>query len=138
MYDSDGDVTSDGNDTYGWDGYEKVKWMATSGTPTCGSSGRCATYDAFSRMVEASVNSSWKEYWYTQAGTLVMAGASASYGHFPMNGLGEAVVVGSGPGTFGFLHKDWLGGLAHTPSRLRLPLDKSEGVVKDKPILSAF
>ena len=72
----------------------------------CGTNGNCATYDAFGRMVEFSKNSTYKENWYTQGGTVVMSGTT----------LAEAYLVAPGGGTFmelggqnDFLHKDWLG-----------------------------
>ena len=67
--DGNGNVTFDGNNSYQWDEYNKLFSTATGGgTPVCGTSGQCIIYDAFGRMVEASVNSSWKEYWYPQVG----------------------------------------------------------------------
>jgi hypothetical protein len=105
-YDSNGDVTGDGNDVYGWNAFSKVAWTATSGTPTCGTSGKCATYDAFGRMVEASVNSTWHEYWYTQAGKMVMAGTTLSYGRWPTS---SGIVETVGTTNFDYLHADWLG-----------------------------
>jgi hypothetical protein len=105
-YDSNGDVTGDGNDVYGWNEFSKVKWTATSGTPTCGSSGRCATYDAFGRMVEASVNSTWHTYWYTQTGKIVMGGTTPSYGRWPTS-VGTVETLDTT--CCSYLHSDWLG-----------------------------
>jgi RHS repeat-associated protein len=105
-YDSNGNMTGDGNDVYGWNAFSKIAWTATSGTPTCGTSGRCATYDAFGRMVESSVNSTWKEYWYTQASKMVMAGTTLSYGRWPTS-FGTVETVGTT--NFDYLHEDWLG-----------------------------
>ena len=106
-YDSDGNMTADGNDVYGWNEFSKLKWTATSGTPTCGTSGRCSTYDAFGRMVESSNGSAWKEYWYTQAGgKMVMNGTTLSYGRWPTTyGIAETV----GTTNFDYLHNDWIG-----------------------------
>jgi hypothetical protein len=100
-------MTADGNDVYGWNAFSKIAWTATSGTPTCGTSGRCATYDAFGRIVETSNGSAWKEYWYTQAGgKMVMNGTTLSYGRWPMPyGMAETV----GTTNFDYLHKDWIG-----------------------------
>ena len=113
-YDPRGNVTGDGNNAYGWGLNNKILWTASSGTPTCGTSGRCATYDAFGRMVESSVNSTWKEYWYTQAGSqMIMAGTTVSYGRWP-TGTGTAVI--SGTTGFAFLHEDWLGNARITSS----------------------
>jgi hypothetical protein len=104
--DSNGNVKADGNEVYGWNEFSKLAWTAASGTPTCGTSGRCATYDAFGRMVEASNNSTWHEYWYTQAGKMVMAGTTLSYGRWPTSS-GTAETVGTT--NFDYLHADWLG-----------------------------
>ena len=100
-------MTADGNDVYGWNAFSKLAWTATSGTPTCGTSGRCTVYDAFGRMVESSNGSAWKEYWYTQAGgKIVMNGTTLSYGRWPMPyGMAETV----GTTNFDYLHKDWIG-----------------------------
>ena len=106
-YDSDGNMTADGNEVYGWNAFSKVAWTATSGTPTCGTSGRCATYDAFGRMVESSNNSTWHAYWYTQAGGVVMmSGATLSYAHWPTtHGIAELLDTTN----FGYMPKDWIG-----------------------------
>ena len=106
-YDSNGDVTGDGNYVYGWNEFSKVKWTTTSGTPSCGTSGRCATYDAFGRILETSNGSTWREYWYTQAdGKMVMSGTTLSYGRWPMPyGMAETV----GTSDFDYLHEDWIG-----------------------------
>ncbi len=62
-YDASGNMTNDGgSNVYGWDGYGKIAWTAASGTPTCGSSGKCVTYDAFGRMVEVSFGGAWAEF----------------------------------------------------------------------------
>jgi RHS repeat-associated protein len=107
-YDSNGDVTADGNDVYGWNEFSKLKWTATSGTPTCGSSGRCATYDAFGRMVEESNGSTWTEQWITQAGIVYMSGTTPSFAQWPGPG-GGTETIGGNSGYFDYLHKDWLG-----------------------------
>ena len=80
------------------------RWVSS----TCGTSGRCATYDAFGRMVESSTGgSTWKEYWYTQgSGKMVMNGTILSYGRWP-TAYGMAETVGST--NFDYLHGDWLG-----------------------------
>jgi len=106
-YDSDGNMTADGNEVYGWNTFSKIAWTATSGTPTCGTSGRCATYDAFGRMVETSNNSTWQTYWYTQAGGVVMmSGTTLSYAHWPTtHGIAELLDTTN----FGYMPKDWIG-----------------------------
>ncbi|MGH9496143.1 MAG: hypothetical protein ACRD3B_14180 [Candidatus Sulfotelmatobacter sp.] len=108
-YDSDGNVTSDGSNTYGWDEFAKLKWTATSGTPTCGTTGECITYDAFGRMVEDSSGGAYNEMWITQLGTIVqMAGVTPNYGYFPAPEGGTAIINGNNA-SYGYLHKDWLG-----------------------------
>jgi YD repeat-containing protein len=104
--DSNGNVKTDGNDVYGWNEFSKLAWTAPTGTPSCGTSGRCTIYDAFGRMVESSVNSTWKTYWYTQGGTMVMAGTTMSIGNWPV-GSGIAETVGTT--CCEYLHNDWLG-----------------------------
>jgi RHS repeat-associated protein len=105
-YDSNGNVTADGNDVYGWNEFSKIAWTAPSGTPECGSSGRCATYDAFGRMVEASVNSTWHTYWYAEVGKIVMTGTTILTGRWPTSS-GTAETIGTSCCTY--LHSDWLG-----------------------------
>jgi hypothetical protein len=108
-YDSDGNVTSDGSNNYGWSEFAKLKWTATSGTPTCGSSGECITYDAFGRMVENSSGGAYTELWITQLGTIVqMAGATPNYAYFPAPEGGTAIINGNSS-SYGYLHKDWRG-----------------------------
>jgi YD repeat-containing protein len=43
-YDSNGNMTNDGgSNVYGWNEFSQMKWTAASGTPTCGTTGQCAT-----------------------------------------------------------------------------------------------
>jgi RHS repeat-associated protein len=106
-YDSDGNVEGDGNYVYGWNVYSKVAWSATSGTPTCGTSGRCTVYDAFGRIVEWSNGSTWYERWITQVGeTAYMSGTTTNYGFWPAPGGGKIVV--SGTTNYNYMHLDWL------------------------------
>lgn len=106
-YDSDGNVTGDGNFVYGWDGYGKLQWTATSGTPTCGTSGRCITYDAFGRIVETSNGTTWTERWITQLGeTANMSGTTINFAYFAAPGGEMAMVTGS---VYSNIHMDWLG-----------------------------
>ena len=107
-YDSNGNMTNDGgSNVYGWNEYGKMKWTASSGTPTCGSSGKCVTYDAFGRMVETSNGNVWTELWYTQVpGSRVsMNGTTENYAYWPSPGRGVFV----DGGTKMFMHQDWLG-----------------------------
>jgi hypothetical protein len=106
-YDSNGNVTSDGNFVYGWNEFSKLKWSAASGTPTCGTSGHCIVYDAFGRIVETSVNSTWKEWWYTQLGeTANMSGTTINFAYWPAPHGGK--VLTNGPnGAVYYLHPDW-------------------------------
>jgi len=108
-YDSNGDVTGDGSAVYGWDEFSKLKWTASSGSPTCGSSGRCLVYDAFGRPVEQSNGSTWTERWITQLGeTAYMNGATATYAYWPAPGDGKALIHGNSS-SYEYLHPDWLG-----------------------------
>ncbi len=107
--DAAGDVTNDGNNVYGWTPDSKLAWTASSGTPTCGSSGECITYDAFGRMVENSSGGSYNELWYTQLGTPIqMAGSVIDFGYFPTPEGGTAIINGNSS-SYGYMHKDWLG-----------------------------
>jgi RHS repeat-associated protein len=111
-YDANGNMTKNtgGTAVFGWNEFSKLKWTAGSGTPTCGTSGRCATYDAFGRMVEYSYLGTWTELWQVQVpgATVSMNGTTANFGVWPApGGLGAAVESG----TAGFLHRDWLGSM---------------------------
>jgi RHS repeat-associated protein len=107
-YDSDGNVLGDGNYVYGWNVYSKLAWAATSGTPTCGTSGRCIAYDAFGRIVEWSSGSTWYERWITQVGeTAYMSGATINYGFWPAPGGGKVVMTSTT--SYGYMHPNWLG-----------------------------
>ena len=108
LYDGNGNVTGDGNHVFGWNGFSKMKWSAVSGTPTCGTSGKCITYDAFGRMVEFSSGTTWTQYWLTQAGKISMNGATPNYGYFPAP-EGGTVIINANSGSYYYLHKDWLG-----------------------------
>jgi RHS repeat-associated protein len=107
-YDASGNMTNDGGmNVYGYNLFDKLAWAAVSGTPTCGTSGKCITYDAFGRMVEKSNGGAWSEIWYTQVpgSQITMSGTTASYGYWPSPGRGTFVAGGSNV----FLHQDWLG-----------------------------
>ncbi len=109
-YDANGNTTADGGaNVYGYNEFSKMKWTASSGTPTCGTSGYCVTYDAFGRAVETSNGTTWTEIWYPQVpgSKVAMNGTTVSYAYWPSPGRG-AVLVG-GTNTFSFLHQDWLG-----------------------------
>jgi len=107
-YDSNGNITNDGgSNVYGWNEFSQVKWTAGSGTPTCGTNGKCITYDAFGRMVETSSGSAWVELWYTQipGSRLSMNGTTENFAYWPSPGRG--IFIDSGSKTF--VHQDWLG-----------------------------
>jgi RHS repeat-associated protein len=107
-YDASGDMTNDGGmNVYGYNFLNKLAWAAVSGTPTCGTTGKCITYDALGRMVEKSNGSAWSEIWYTQVpgSQITMSGTTASYGYWPSPGRGTFVAGGTNT----FLHQDWLG-----------------------------
>ena len=106
-YDANGNVTGDGNNTFQWNEFSKLKSTATSGVPTCGTSGKCLIYDAFGRIVEMSNGSSWTEVWLTQNGGVAnMSGATVNYAVWPTPEGGSVVMAGS---AYSYLHKDWLG-----------------------------
>ena len=107
-YDANGDVTSDGNFNYGWNEVGKMKWAAPSGTPTCGTSGRCITYDALGRIVETSNGSTWTERWYTQAGWASMSGTTINFAYWPAP-HGARLLENANGGTYFFMHPDWVG-----------------------------
>jgi RHS repeat-associated protein len=107
-YDASGNMTNDGGmNVYGYDQFNKLSWTAGSGTPICGTSGKCITYDAFGRMVEKSNGGAWTEIWYTQVpgSQITMAGTTANSAYWPSPGRGTFVASGSNT----FLHQDWLG-----------------------------
>jgi hypothetical protein len=107
-YDANGNVTGDGNNVYQWDAYQKLLSAAPSGTPVCGTSGRCITYDAFGRIVETSNGSTWTERWITQLGeTAYMSGTTFTFAYIPAP-EGGTVRIWNGGGSI-YLHKDWLG-----------------------------
>lgn len=107
-YDASGDMTNDGSGHhFGWDPFNKIAWTADSANPTCGTNGKCVTYDAFGRMVETSSGSAWTEFWYTQVpgNKVAMNGTTEKYSYWPSPGRGTYV----NQGTPMFLHQDWLG-----------------------------
>jgi RHS repeat-associated protein len=102
-YDASGNATNDSFNSYAWDPYNK---MASVNSTACGTSGQCATYDAFGRMVDFSKNSTYTENWYTQAGTVVMSGTTLAHAYLRSPGGGTFLEFG---GASDYLHKDWLG-----------------------------
>jgi RHS repeat-associated protein len=109
IYDSNGNVKGDGVAVYGWNEFSKLAWTAASGTPTCGTSGRCITYDAFGRILETSTGSTWVERWYTQLGeTANMSGTTINFAYWPAPLGSTSLVTGNGTSYF-FEHKDWVG-----------------------------
>jgi YD repeat-containing protein len=106
-YDSNGNVTGDGNFAYGWDSFSKLKWATTSGTPNCTTTGHCITYDAFGRIVETSNGSTFRERWITQLGeTAQMTGTTINFAYFPAPHGGIALENGNNS-TTQFMHPDW-------------------------------
>ncbi len=96
------------NNSYYWGGFGNLQSVANGGgTPTCGTSGNCAIYDAFGRLVEYSNGSTWMEIFRMQAGaTMNVNGASFIYTVWPTPGGGT---VYSGGGAPFYHHKDWIG-----------------------------
>lgn len=124
-YDSNGNVTNDGSFVYGWNEFSKMKSAATSGTPSCGTSGHCIIYDAFGRIVETSVNSTWKERWITPLGsTANMSGTTINFAYFPAPHGGKAYFAQANAGR-SFMFGDWL-------SNIRLVAQTTHSVLLDQ------
>lgn len=111
-YDSSGNQTSDGTGSnyWGWDVFDKMIWYSnSSGTPSCGSTGKCVVYDAFGRMLEYSNGSTWTTNWITPLGTSAnMTGTTLNWARVPAPG-GHGTVEITGTGTYNYLHNDYLG-----------------------------
>jgi RHS repeat-associated protein len=104
-YDLAGNMTYDSWNHYAWDDYGKLVTIS-SGTPSCGTSGACITYDALGQAVEKSVGSVYSEILYTQGGTVLMTNPTTVYNaHLALPGGG---VLSVGGGNY-YLHSDWLG-----------------------------
>jgi RHS repeat-associated protein len=118
-FDSNGNTKADGNGNYwGWNEFSKMAWYNTSSTaPTCGTNGKCATYDAFGRMIEQSNGTSWREYWFTQAGKVQMSGTTENFGYFPA-AAGTVLITGNNGAQY-YLHNDWLGDARITSTHSR-------------------
>jgi RHS repeat-associated protein len=107
-YDSSGNVTYDGTNSYQWNEFNKMKSVNGSGT-NCSTGGDCNTYDAFGRLVETDPHGGSKlEIWYAQGGKIFMNGSSALYAYWPTGGGAKQIVTGNNGGVY-FVHKDWLG-----------------------------
>ena len=102
-YDANGNVLKDTFNTYTWDAEGK---NLSTAYDNGGGQTLSFTYDAFGRMVEASVNSTWRTYWYTQAGELVMEGTTILTGRWPTS---SGTVETIGTSCCEYLHNDWLG-----------------------------
>ena len=79
-YDAAGDVTNDGTEAYTWFADQKLATKIGSGsTVSCGSSGECAWYDAYGRLVGRSSGSSYSEVLLSPIGRVgEMAGANTT------------------------------------------------------------
>ncbi len=119
-FDNNGNTQADGNGNYwGWNEFSKMAWYNTSSlAPTCGSAGKCATYDAFGRMIEQSNGTSWREYWFTQGGNVQMTGTTANFGSFP-TAAGTVMITGNNGSQY-YLHNDWLGNARITSTHARV------------------
>jgi hypothetical protein len=105
-YDSNGNVTNDGTNTYTWNEFSKMHSVNLSGT-NCASAGECIVYDALGRAVEVDSGSTYTEIWYTQLGkTAYMNGTTLNYAYYPTPG-GATYMKTTGGDTY--FHKDWLG-----------------------------
>jgi RHS repeat-associated protein len=112
-YDSDGNVTYDGVNTYTWNVYGKVASTndGSNQQAVCGTSGECVTYDAFGRLVEGQHGSSspWVHI-YSPTGEHV-AWQATSDGHYePFFHLPGGDMVYMSPGNpIRLTHYDWTG-----------------------------
>ncbi|MGC2173090.1 MAG: hypothetical protein WA555_16010 [Candidatus Sulfotelmatobacter sp.] len=97
-YDSSGNVTSDGTNTYTWNAFNKMASVNSNNL----------IYDALGRTVEIDNGSTYTEIWYTQLGkTAFMSGSTVNYFYDPAPGGGTLLETSSGTNVY--LHKDWLG-----------------------------
>jgi len=107
-YDLDGHLLNDTFNTYSWDAFGHLATVGTSAV--CGTSGACLTYDAFGRMVEKSVNSTYTEILYSPLGkTATMSGQATTNSYLPLPGGGTLFSSGSAGTNRFYQHKDWLG-----------------------------
>lgn len=137
-YDSDGNVTGDGNFVYGWNSYGKMRWSAGSGTPTCGTTGKCITYDAFGRIVETSNNSTYRQRWITQLGeTAIMSGTTISFAYWPAPHGGKIIANGNDTSAV-YLHPDWKGNGRITSNLSSHAIDMDQAFSPYGEIFSAF
>lgn len=108
-YDSNGNLTYDGVNSYSWDLYgQMVGTISGNQTVSCGASGSsCTTHDAFGRIVESSIGSSYQEMLYSPIGLLgYMNGQSVNTWYLPAPGGGDFFMTG---GVMYFEHPDNLG-----------------------------
>ncbi len=109
-YDSNGNLTSDGTHSYGWDAEARPVQIDTS----------TAIYDALGRMVEVGSGTNTEMVYSPASGKLaVMNGQTLVKGFVPLPGGGTAVYGPSG--ILYYRHPDWLGSsrFASTPGLLR-------------------
>jgi RHS repeat-associated protein len=108
-YDTDGRLTYDGTHNYAWDAESK---MHSEDTTTL-------TYDAFGRMVEKAVSTTYTQIVYSPLGkkVAVMSGQTMQQGFIPLPTGSTAVYTPAGLAYY--RHADHLGSsrLAATPSR---------------------
>ncbi len=107
-YDSNGDVTNDGTNSYSWNVFGKMASVNMSGS-NCATNGDCIVYDALGRPVEIDAGSGKTEIWYTQLGkTAYMSGGTLNYLRFPGPGGGSAMYTASTAEVYWY-HPDWMG-----------------------------
>jgi RHS repeat-associated protein len=111
-YDSDGNLTADGSNSYTWDASGKMTSINSGNSPAaCGTSGTCLTYDAIGRMVEVNASGTFTEMLYSPIGkTANMSGSSTvNYSYLPLPGGATMYSFLPGGTARYFQHKDWLG-----------------------------
>lgn len=107
-YDANGNLTSDGTNTYTYDDYSRlVSAVPVGATCTSTTIGGCYVYDAFGQAVELSDSTGHYPMVYGPAGkTVLMYGQTVQYAYIPTPGGGSAE---GWAGTTRYTHSDWLG-----------------------------
>ncbi len=103
-YDTNGNLTSDGSNTYTWDAEGKP--LSTSGPITGGNTWQFL-YDAFGHKAEWAVNGTYRDSFVTLGKFKMMAaGQTADYSEYPLPGGSVYSVNG---GATGYQIADWQG-----------------------------
>jgi hypothetical protein len=108
-YDGNNNVLSDGFNSYGYDLFERLNIVGTTGSTTCATA-TCLTYDALGRVVETQSPTKTKQFIYSPVGkTVIMTGGSVDSAYFPLPGGSQLVQTASGTTGLAYEHRDWLG-----------------------------